>query len=277
MKFLYELDKELKRCVIAGNNSSYQDPQLLKLIPILQKAGQKVPILKKLAEQVEGVVNDEHGNAINLIQATTLAESLVCATAKSKTPTEEKEIEYFNCLNDNYTQISYKTFREHISFLDGNMNLPRPNMLERVNELNKIGFFNDPRVIFLLIKHIEKAGPTLLSVYEKEVIINYGKNVVPLLKSTVVTSGDEKEISKAKLIRGNQVRFRLIAKMGRDEQENIDFIRDCIESDDDLLCVSAVHGVYHLDTSIQREIFEMVQSHKNKKVSQAAKKFLGGN
>lgn len=53
---LYDLQQEIDRLYIAGSKFAKDDPRLAKQLPVLNKLGEKAPVFKKLAQNVEELI-----------------------------------------------------------------------------------------------------------------------------------------------------------------------------------------------------------------------------
>lgn len=75
---LYDLQQEINRLFIAGSKFAKADPRLSKQIPVFTKLGEKVPVFKKIATDLEDLVQtDAQQSAEKLMSISTLLYSVL--------------------------------------------------------------------------------------------------------------------------------------------------------------------------------------------------------
>lgn len=75
---LYDLQQEINRLFIAGSKFAAGDPRLLKQVPVLNKLGEKAPIFKKLASEIEALTQtSSQESAEKLLSISTLLYSIL--------------------------------------------------------------------------------------------------------------------------------------------------------------------------------------------------------
>ena len=56
---LYDLQQEITRLFVAGSKFAIGDPRLLKHVAVLNKLGEKAPVFKKLATDLEDLTKTD--------------------------------------------------------------------------------------------------------------------------------------------------------------------------------------------------------------------------
>lgn len=93
---LQETSRELRRLAIAGSALAKDDFRLRKLVPTLQKSGEKVPILARIATSlVELMAAPDTESPRALLQATTLVHAVLHTQVQHQVDGEETPLESF--------------------------------------------------------------------------------------------------------------------------------------------------------------------------------------
>lgn len=90
---LYSLQSEVNRIFIAGSKFAIGDPRIKKQLPQLEKLGEKVPIIKKIKEETEKLLESTTENASdNLFKLSILLYSVINSITDSKFEEEKQDI-----------------------------------------------------------------------------------------------------------------------------------------------------------------------------------------
>src|SRR4029077_8293468 len=94
LALIQESAKEVRRLSIAGSNLAVGDFRLKKLVPPLEKAGAKVPVLAKVAKAINDLVNGKEAeSAANLLSLSTLINAILYTQGQTGAEGDHSELE----------------------------------------------------------------------------------------------------------------------------------------------------------------------------------------
>lgn len=210
---LYDLQQEINRLFIAGSKFAKGDPRLQKHIPILNKLGEKAPVFKKLATDIEELVNtDTQKSAEKLMSISTLLYSVLYTQGELVESDVEESIQTPNIpideVNTEYSYIQLKPVMEALTTTNS-------GRLEVLRDAYKRDVFNDSRTYQYLDVALGDKYSELCDYVETIIIPKVGKPIIPFLLQSF------KYEDKTENVR----RLRLLYKLGYPQiQETIDTI-----------------------------------------------------
>ncbi|MDR2476152.1 MAG: HEAT repeat domain-containing protein [Bacteroidales bacterium] len=110
---LYDLQQEINRLYIAGSKFAQGDPRLQKHVPVLRKLGEKAPVFKKLAEDIEELLQkDARQGADKLASISILLYSVLYTQGETVENDAEEKVQTpamnINEVNTNYSYLQLK-------------------------------------------------------------------------------------------------------------------------------------------------------------------------
>ncbi|MDU1890720.1 MAG: HEAT repeat domain-containing protein [Dysgonomonas sp.] len=176
---LYDLQQEINRLFIAGSKFAKGDPRLQKHIPVLNKLGEKAPVFKKLATDIEELLEiDMQQSAEKLMSISTLLYSVLYTQGDLvETEVEEKEQIPNIPIDDINTAFSYLQLKPVIEALTTS-NSGRLEVLKDAFERN---IFTDSRTYQYLDYALGDKYSELCDYVEKTIIPKVGKPIIPFL------------------------------------------------------------------------------------------------
>ena len=176
---LQEATKELRRLAIAGSALAKDDFRVKKLIPVLQKSGEKVPVFSKIAGALEELVTAKEADSPKaLLQATTLVHAVLYTQVQHKVEGEYSPVQNLGVTLQSHA-IAGKTLRAVIEALS----TTGPGRYDVVSHAVKEGFFEDVRLLKAAVDGVADPYIDIAIPIAREVLPRYGRNVVPLLQS----------------------------------------------------------------------------------------------
>lgn len=179
MKFLYDLQQEINRLFIAGSKFAKNDVRLQKHLPTLTKMGEKAPVFKKLASDIEDLLNaDNQQSAEKLMAISTLIYSILYTQGETILPeTENKTQTPIISIDEVKTDFSYLQLKPVIQALT----VSNSGRLEVVKEAFEKGIFKDSRTHSLLSSALADRYSELSDYIEKTIIPSIGTSLLPFL------------------------------------------------------------------------------------------------
>lgn len=176
---LYDLQQEINRLFIAGSKFSKGDPRLLKQVPIFQKLGEKAPVFKKIATDIEALANGETLDAANKLMELssvlyavlyTQGETIVQdASIKNQKP--EFDIHKID------TQKSYLQLKPVIDALSSS----KSGRLEVLKDAMKERIFDDFRTYHFLDFALGDRYSELADYVYETILPSIGTQIIPIL------------------------------------------------------------------------------------------------
>ncbi len=197
MKPLYDLQQEINRLFIAGSKFAKGDPRLAKHIPILNKLGEKAPVFKKLAQDVEELTKTEPiDSADKLLSLGTLLYSVLYTQGAVAEEADITELVPSVSLADINTRASYLELSPVIQALCTS-NSGRMSVVE---DGFKNGVFNDFRTFEYVNRALGDKYAELADFIERVVFPPLGNRMLPLLLSTFSYEGRSEDIRRFRLL-----------------------------------------------------------------------------
>ena len=189
---LQEASKELRRLAIAGSALAREDFRIRKLIPVLQKGGEKVPVFAKVAGSLEELVTaTENDSPRALLQATILVNAVLYTQVQHKVEGEFGPVENVGVALHS-RPIAAKTLRAVVEALS----TTGPGRMEVVENAIKDGLFNDVRLLKSAVDGVADLHADLADLVAREVLPRYGRSVLPILRAQYDPKGGAADIRR---------------------------------------------------------------------------------
>lgn len=174
---LAQVYDEVRRLSIAGSSVACGDFRLKKLIPPLQKAGEKAPVFAKVAEAVSGVVDsDEKSAPAALLSLSTLINAILYTQGETGA---EGKLEPIKLVGEGITpKRSPASLLKTVAAAMTNTGSGRLEIIQESLERNP---FPDPRLLGPAIDALDGSYYEVCDFVEAKVLPQYGKSIVPLI------------------------------------------------------------------------------------------------
>ncbi|MCL1937336.1 MAG: hypothetical protein FWF52_02940 [Candidatus Azobacteroides sp.] len=180
LQTLYDLQQEINRLFIAGSKFAKEDPRLQKQIPTLQKLGEKAPVFKKLANDLEDLLHsDAQPSADKLMAISILLYSVLYTQGETveSGDYEEKTLTPILNIQDVNTKSSYLQLKPVIDAL----RIPNSGRLEILKDAFERKLFKDSRTWPYLEEALADKYTELCDFVEKTIIPSIGQPMIPFL------------------------------------------------------------------------------------------------
>ena len=187
MKILSDLYSEVNRLFIAGSRFAPGDMRIAKLLPQLQQMGEKSPVMKRLADMTEDMLNSSEPEAALpdlgiFLLAIMNTQGNIC----TENLTEQENIAFFNELP--YTTVPYSTLEPSITALT-TTGQGRYDIIENAFEA---GNLNDFRLYSHIANGLEDKFSELANYMGTVVIKSMGEQMIPFLLRDLDIKGKKK-------------------------------------------------------------------------------------
>lgn len=184
MQILYDTQQELNRLFIAGSKFAAGDPRLLKLVPVFEKMGEKVPVFKKIAGDLQELTQaDPKESSARLLALGTLLYSILYTQGEAlEEPENRSEQQPVLPLEAVQTRATYSELHSAMWEI-GNAKSER---LEALEAAHARGIFTDFRT-FPFLNSLLDDRYSALAEYAETVVIPAaaGAGMVPILRSSL--------------------------------------------------------------------------------------------
>jgi hypothetical protein len=195
---LYDLQQEINRLYIAGSKFAKNDPRLAKQLPVLNKLGEKVPVFKKLAQNIEELLQAETAESSEKLLNTGILLYSVLYTQGEMTEEngEPAELTPTFRLDELDTSASFLELKPVIDALT----TTHQGRLAIVQDSFKQGIFNDFRTFEYLDGGLGDKYSELADYIEQTVIPSIGEKMLPFLKNNFSYEGRPEDIRRFRLL-----------------------------------------------------------------------------
>ncbi len=193
---LYDLKEEINRLFIAGSRFSSNDPRIIRLIPVLERLGEKSPVFKKLKQDLEALTKKEDDSSLKLLEIGVLLYSILYTQGDLA---EECELESLNLINPNEekeTLASYLRLYPLICALTKN----ESGRLEIIKNGFLDGLFKDVRTHRYLADAIEDKYSEISSFVCNVIIPHVGEAMIPYIKEKMDVKGKTYDAYRLKIL-----------------------------------------------------------------------------
>ncbi|WP_054024724.1 hypothetical protein [Bacillus sp. FJAT-28004] len=175
---LRELHEDARRLVIAGAGMAVDDMRLKRFLPQLQQFGEKAPIFKRVAEEVEGVTRAQQENAADkLLDLMVLLQAVLHTQSSIEAPGELLPAGIEQTNNKVITSIPYRKLKPLIDSLT----LRGPNRLEVIKHGVEAGLFIDIRTFAPAVNALRDSYSEIADYVAEHVIPLIGSTALPIL------------------------------------------------------------------------------------------------
>lgn len=191
---LYDLQQEINRLFIAGSKFAKADPRLSKQIPVFTKLGEKAPVFKKIATDLEDLVQtDTQQSAEKLMSISTLLYSVLYTqgeaieegtTAEAQTPAYD--------ITTVHTNNSYLQLKPVIEALTTS----NQGRLEILKDAMSRNIFNDFRTYQHLNTALADKYSELSDYVINTIIPSVGPAILPFIEKSFVYEDKTEQVRR---------------------------------------------------------------------------------
>ncbi len=201
---LHQVFDETRRLAIAGSNLAADDFRLKKLIPVLNKSGQKAPVFAKVAQSVERLVKAApKESAAALLDLSSLVMAILYTQGELGGKGRIKPIKSIG-IPLTQTQTPARLLKPVIETLSSGGS----GRLETVREAYQQGVFQDPRLVNHAVAGLDDRYSEMAELMEK-VVGDYGPSIVPLIEDAITIKGKSGDGRRLRIL------HRLVPKKAR--------------------------------------------------------------
>jgi hypothetical protein len=193
---LVEVYDEMRRLAIAGSVVAPGDFRLKKLVPPLEKAGEKAPIFAKVAQAAQSVVeSDEKTASAALLELTTLVNAILYTQGETGSGGDLQAIETTD-LGQHQTQASARLLKPLLEALATSGS----GRLELIRDAFERGMFRDLRLVRPALNALDDAFPDVADFVADNVLPLYGKAILPELRESFDIKGKGADVRRLQLM-----------------------------------------------------------------------------
>ena len=193
---LVEVYDEMRRLAIAGSAVAAGDFRLKKLVPQLQKSGEKAPVFAKVAQAVQAVVESSEKTASTaLLELTTLVNAILYTQGETGVAGEFKPMETTD-LGGHATQASARVLKPLLEALSSTGS----GRMELIRDACDRGTFKDLRLIKPALRAVDDPYAEIGEFIAERVLPLYGKAILPELRATLDIKGRGGHVHRLLLI-----------------------------------------------------------------------------
>jgi hypothetical protein len=175
---LTQVYDEVRRLAIAGSVVAPGDFRLKKLVPPLEKAGEKAPIFAKVAGSATKLVDgNEKGSAEALLELSTLVNAVLYTQGETGATGDLDPIETTN-VSGHHTRTTARMLKPLMEALT----TTGSGRLEIIKDAFERGAFSDLRLVKPALTAIDDPYPDIGDFIAEKVLPQYGKAVLPDLR-----------------------------------------------------------------------------------------------
>ena len=195
IQILDELNTEIDRLFIAGAKFAPGDVRIMKLLPNIQKIGEKTPVIKKLADMTEALLKSEQpeialadlGIFLGAIMNT---QGDICIDGLTK----QECIVFFDYIPQ--TKVPYSIIEPIITTLT----TPGSTRFEVIKKAFKSGHLEDFRLYAHIAKGITGRNSEMTEYIAKTIIPSFGKVMIPFLLKDFDIKGDRYDAKRLEVL-----------------------------------------------------------------------------
>lgn len=203
---LRELYEDVRRLIIAGAGMAADDARLRRSLPQLQQFGEKAPIFKRIAEEVDSVTRSKQENeADKLLDLSVLLQAVLHTQSSIEAPGELLPVGIEAANNKTITTTPYRKLKPLIDSLT----LRGPNRLEAIKQGVEAGLFNDVRTFAPAVNALRDGYSEIAEYVADHVIPLLGSAALPILHAEFDMQGGS----------GDARMLVCLYKLAKDEKE----------------------------------------------------------
>ncbi len=175
---LTQVYDEMRRLAIAGSSVAAGDFRLKKLVPPLEKSGEKAPVFAKVAQAATAVVESNEKTApAALLELATLVNAILYTQGETGKPGDLQPIETVD-LGARQTQASARLLKPLLEalFTTGS------GRLEIIRDAIDRGVFADLRLVKAALKGLDDPYPEIGELIADKVLPMYGLAILPEIR-----------------------------------------------------------------------------------------------
>ncbi|MCX7749882.1 MAG: HEAT repeat domain-containing protein [Clostridia bacterium] len=179
----FDTQKEVKRLQVAGSDMAIDDFRLKKLLPQMQKSGEKAPVFARAAELIEKVLSSTPENSSqNLLELSNLVNAIMYTQGQTGAAGEMQEMEV-NPVKG-FTRITYRRLKPVMDALS----TKGAGRLEIIRDAHQEGLFNDIRLTGLLVRGMDDSYSEIAELCY-QILLEQGDHIVPILQRDLNIEG----------------------------------------------------------------------------------------
>ena len=194
MSLIHEVHHEVRKLLIAGSEMSIDNFKLKKILPIMRKSGESVPVFARVADAMEAAINPGIGKSQEkLMELANIVNAIEYTQGETGI---QGELEKVDCSGISYpTDISHKKLKPVIVALTNKGS----GRLEVIRQFFEGGDYKDLRLITPLINALGDSYSEI-SDFAGKVLKEYGVQVVPFLKKNIDLNGVKRDARMVDII-----------------------------------------------------------------------------
>ena len=193
---LIEVYDEMRRLAIAGSAVAAGDFRLKKLVPPLEKSGEKAPVFAKVAQAVQAVVDSNEKTASGaLLELTTLVNAILYTQGETGIAGELKPLETTD-LGGHSTQASARVLKPLLEALSSTGS----GRMELVKDAYERGTFKDLRLIKPALAGLDDPYSEIADFIADKVLPVYGNAILPELRAKLDIKGRGGHLHRLRLM-----------------------------------------------------------------------------
>src|SRR5580698_884649 len=193
---LVQVYDEIRRLAIAGSAVAPGDFRLKKLIPPLEKSGEKAPVFAKVALAATAVVDSNDKTASTaLLELITLVNAILYTRGETGIAGNFAALETID-LGGQATQSGARVLKPLLEALSSTGS----GRLELVRDAFARGTFRDLRLVKPALKAIDDPYPEIGDFIAEKVLPLYGKAILPELRAKLDIKGRGGHVNRLQLM-----------------------------------------------------------------------------
>lgn len=182
---LVEVYDEVRRVAIAGSAVAPGDFRLKKLVPPLEKSGERAPVFARVAQAVKVLIESNEKTASSaLLELTTLVNAILYTQGETGKAGEFVPLETVD-LGQQMTQSSARLLKPLLEA----MSSTGSGRLELIRDAVERGAFKDLRLVRPAMRALDDPYPEIAQLIAEKVLPAYGKAILPELRATIDIKG----------------------------------------------------------------------------------------
>lgn len=193
---LIQVYDDMRRLAIAGSAVAPGDFRLKKLVPPLEKSGEKAPVFAKVAQAAQAVVDSTEKTAsAALLELATLVNAILYTQGETGLVGELKPLETTD-LGTQSTQASARVLKPLLEALT----TTGSGRIELVEDAIERGTFKDLRLVKPAVDAIDDPYPEIAELITRKVLPLYGKAILPALRAKLDLKGRGGHVQRLRLM-----------------------------------------------------------------------------
>lgn len=181
-----QVSDEVRRLAIAGSVVAPGDFRLKKLVPPLEKAGEKAPVFAKVAGSVTKLVDsNEKCSAEALLEVSTLINAILYTQGETGAAGELGVIETTNIAAGHHTRTTARMLKPLLEALT----TIGSGRLEIIKDACERGLFHDLRLLKPALAALDDPYPEIGDLVAEKILPLYGKAILPDLRAKIDIKG----------------------------------------------------------------------------------------